>query len=116
MKAAAKTEASALERLWGSLFLCFSAVMGAFALVSLDAGRLAGAAGDAGVSCLMLSLGNQFPMLRAIVAAASRQVSPAKLQEEAERLRSAHPWSERIAAAGWALLFASLLLRALGVD
>jgi len=116
MKASTKTEATALERLWSSLFFCFSAVMGAFALVSFDAGRLAGAAGDAGVSCLMLSLGSQFPMVRAIVGAASRQVSPAKLQEEAERVRSAHPWSERIAAAGWSLLFGSLLLRALGVD
>jgi len=116
MNPSSRSEPTAQERLWRSLLFWLSAVMGALALVDLDAGRLAGAAGDAGVSCLMLSLVNQFPMVRAIIGAASRRASPAKLQEEAERLRSAHPWSERIATAGWILLFGSLLLRALGVE
>jgi hypothetical protein len=104
------------ERLWRKLFFGFSAAMGGFALVDLDAGRMAGAAGDAGVACLMISLMNQFPVVRAIIGAASRRASPEQLQREAERLRSAHPWTERIASVGWSLLFGSLLLRALGVD
>jgi hypothetical protein len=116
MNPSSRSEPTAQERLWRGFFFWLSAVTGALAAVDLDAGRLAGAAGDAGVSCLMLSLVNQFPMVRAIIGAASRRASPAKLQEEAERLRSAHPWSERIATAGWTLLFGSLLLRALGVD
>jgi hypothetical protein len=116
MKPPSNSEATAQERLWRGLLFWFSAALGAFALVDLDSGRLADAAGNAGVSCLMLSLVNQFPMVRAIVGAASRRASPARLQEEAERLRRVHPWSERIAAAGWVLLFGSLLLRALGID
>ena len=116
MNPSSRSEPTAQERLWRSLLFWLSAVMGALALVDLDAGRLAGAAGDTGVSCLMFSLVNQFPMVRAIIGAASRRASPAKLQEEVERLRSAHPWSERIATAGWILLSGSLLLRALGVD
>lgn len=109
-------QAAARERLWRGLFFGTSAMMGAFALVDLEAGRLAGAAGDAGVSCLLLSLMNQYPMVRAIIGAASKRASADQLRREAERLRSDHPWTERAATAGWTLLFGSLLLRALGVD
>lgn len=116
MKQPTSGEAAAQDRLWRNSFFFLSAVMGAFALVDLDAGRMAGAAGDAGVACLMLSLMNQFPMVRAMLDTASRKVSPADLQREAERVRSAYPWTERVATAGWTLLFGSLLLRALGVE
>lgn len=108
--------ALAHERLWHGMFFGLSATMGAFAFVDLDAGRMAGAAGDAGVSCLMLSLMNRFPIMRTIVGAASRRVSPEDLAREVERLRSAHPWTERVASAGWMLLFASLMLKALGLQ
>jgi hypothetical protein len=116
MKPAREGEVLAGERLWHRTFFGLSATMGAFALVDLDAGRVAGAAGGAGVTCLMLSLMNRFPMVRAIIGAASRRVSPADLEREAERLRGAHPWTERIASVGWALLFASLMLKALGLQ
>lgn len=116
MKQLPAGEPSAHERAWRGVFFSLSAVMAAFALVDLDAGRLAGAAGDAGVCCLMLSLKNQYPVVRAIVDTASKRSSPAELQREAERLRSAHPWNERIARAGWTLLFGSLILRALGAE
>jgi len=109
-------EDTAHERLWQSLFFGLSAAMGGFALVDLEAGRLAGAAGDAGVACLMISLMNQFAMVRAMMGAASRRASPEQMKREAERLRAAHPWTDRIASAGWSLLFGSLLLQALGVD
>ena len=72
MQSPSASDTNARERLWRTLFFCFSAVMAGFALVELDAGRPAGAAGDAGVSCLMLSLLNQFPVIRAIVGAASK--------------------------------------------
>jgi hypothetical protein len=104
------------ERLWRNLLFGFSAAMGGLALVDLDAGRLAGAAGDAGAACLMISLIHQYPVVRAILGSASGSESPERLQREAERLRSAHPWTERVASVGWSLLFGSLLLRALGVD
>jgi hypothetical protein len=109
-------EATAQERLWRTVLFVFSAVMGAFSLVDLDAGRLSGATGDAGIACLIVSLMNQFPMVRAIVGESSKRLSPEELQREAERLRTSHPWTERIATAGWTLLFGSLILRALGVD
>jgi hypothetical protein len=104
------------ERLWARTLFTLSALMAAFALVDLDAGRWAGAAGNAGVCCLMLSLMSQFPLVRAIVGAAAKRASPADLQREAERLRSARPWTEPLAKAGWTLLLGSLVLRALGVD
>jgi hypothetical protein len=116
MKPALDRDAEAREKLWRAVFFWFSAMMGAFALVDLEAGRLAGAAGDAGVCCLMLSLMHQWPMVRALVGAASKRASVEQLQREAERLRGAHPWTERVATAGWGLLFASLLLRAMGMD
>jgi hypothetical protein len=104
------------EGVWRKTCFGLSALMAAFALVDLDAGRLAGAAGNAGVCCLMLSLLNQFPIVRAIVRAATRRASRDELQRESEKLRGAQPWTERLARVGWALLFASLALRALGVD
>ena len=107
---------SAQEQIWRNGFFGLSAAMGAFALLALQAGRLAGAAGDAGVACLMISLMNQFPLVKALLGAASRRASPSQLQREAERLRSAHPWTERMTSVGWSLLFGSLLLRILGVD
>ena len=75
-------EPTAQERLWRNAFFGGSALMAAFALVDLDAGRYAAAAGDAGVSCLLLSLMNQFPLVRAIVGATSRGGSPEELQRE----------------------------------
>jgi hypothetical protein len=36
------------------------------------------------------------------------------LLREAEKLRAAHPWADRVGTLGWVLLFASLLLRAAG--
>lgn len=116
MKQSPERDGEASERLWRTLFYWFSAMMAAFALVDLESGRVAGAVGDAGVSCLMLSLMHQFPIVRVIIGAASKGASPKELQREAERLRSAHPWTERAAKAGWSLLFGSLLLRAMGVD
>ncbi len=111
-----KDKPTANERLWRGLLFGLSAVMGAFALVDLERGRIANAMGDAGVCCLMLSLMNQFLIVQAIIGAVSKDASRAQLRREAERLRTAHPWTERVAAVGWALLFGSLILRALGVD
>ena len=110
------SESDSRERFWRALFFCSSAAMAGFALVDLDSGRPAAAAGGAGVSCLMLSLMNQFPVVRAILAVASKRISPAQLQRESERLREEQPWTERLAGIGWSLLLASLILRALGVD
>jgi len=109
-------EVNARERLWRVLFFWFSAVMAGLALVELDAGRLAGAAEDTGVSCLMLSLITRFPVVRAIVGAAAKRTSPSELQRETERLRSTQPWTEHLANVGWTLLLGSLILRALGAD
>jgi hypothetical protein len=108
------SQPTAQERLWRNAFFGGSALMAAFALVDLDAGRYAAAAGDAGVSCLLLSLMNQFPLVRAIVGATSRGGSPEELQRETERIRSSHPWTERLASLGWTLFLGSLILRALG--
>lgn len=109
--------ASPGERLWRSAFFGSSALMGALALVDFDAGRLAHGLGDAGVACLMMSLMGQFPFVRAMVEAGSRE-APAKAREdllrEAERLRLANPWAGRLSQAGWMLLLASLALRAVG--
>ncbi len=116
MKGPQAREISAKERLWRGFLFGLSATMAAFALVDLEAGRPANALGDAGVCCLMLSLINQFPIVRAILGAATKDASRAELLREAERLRDAHPWSERAAAAGWTMLFGSLMLRVLGVD
>ncbi|MFN3566164.1 MAG: hypothetical protein ACK4V1_09320 [Burkholderiaceae bacterium] len=104
------------ENLWRNGFFYLSALMAAFALVDFDAGRLAHALGNAGIACLMLSLMTQFPFLRAIVAA-SKQAKPRdELLREVRRLKDANPWSERLGLAGWTLLAASLVLRAIGVD
>lgn len=109
-------EAKDRERLWRVLLFCSSAAMAGFALAAFDAGRPADAAGDAGVCCLMLSLMNQFPVVRAILGVASKRISPAELQRESERLRAAHPWTERLAGIGWSLILASLVLRAFGTE
>lgn len=116
MQRPSANEVNARERLWRALFFWLSAVMAGFALVELDAGRLAGAAEDAGVSCLMLSLMNQFPVVRAIVGAASTRASPSELRRASERVRSTQPWTEHLASVGWTLLLGSLILRALGAD
>ncbi len=49
MKPPPSAEQDRLERLWRNVFFGLSALMAASALVDLEAGRLAGAAGDAGV-------------------------------------------------------------------
>jgi hypothetical protein len=102
--------------LWRTVFFWLSALTAAFVLVDLDAGRWAGAAGNAGVCCLMLSLMHQFPVVKAIARAATKRASPSELQRESEKLRRASPWTERLAGVGWALLLASLLLQAFGID
>jgi hypothetical protein len=117
MKQPSTTPGDVNERLWRGLLFGFSAMMGAFALVDLEAGRVANAAGDAGVVCLMLSLMHQFPLVRSIISdAAKKKVSAAEMQRQTERIRVTHPWSERMAAVGWTLLFGSLILRAMGVE
>jgi hypothetical protein len=105
------------ERAWRNAFFLFSALMAALAMVDFDAGRFAHGLGDVGVACLMLSLMGQFPFVRTMVDAGSRE-SPAKTRDEllreAERLRLANPWAERLSHAGWMLLLASFALRLLG--
>lgn len=104
------------ETLWRNTFFYLSAAMTASGLVDLEAGRLAHGMGDAGIACLMLSLMTQFPFVRAIVAA-SKQAQPSEtLLREAQRLKAANRWSDRLGLAGWTLLAASLVLRAIGVD
>lgn len=105
------------ERAWRNAFFLFSALMAALALVDFDAGRFAHGLGDMGVACLMLSLMGQFPFVRAMVDAGSRESSAKtrdELLREAERLRVANPWAERLSHAGWMLLLASFALRLLG--
>jgi hypothetical protein len=116
MKSTRSGEQDRLERLWRNAFFGLSALMAASALVDLEAGRMAGAAGDAGVCCLMLSLMNQFPVVRAIVGTATKRTSPAELRRQSEKLRDDAPWTERLAGIGWSLLLGSLVLRAFGFD
>lgn len=104
------------ETLWRNGFFFLSAVMAAFALVDLDAGRLAHALGDAGIACLMLSLMTQFPFVRVIVAASKHAKPREDVLREVQRLKDANPWADRLSLAGWTLLAASLVLRAIGVD
>jgi hypothetical protein len=104
--------------MWRNGFYGLSALMAALALVDFDAGRFAHGLGDAGVACLMLSLMSQFPFVRAVVEAGTRDApdrSREVLLREAERLRTAHPWAERLSQAGWLLLLASLALRLTGL-
>ncbi len=103
------------ERTWRRVFFYLSAVMGALATVDFDAGRLVHGLGDAGVACLLLSLMAQFPFVQAIVRADAHARSREELQREMEKLRAAQPWADRVSAAGWTLLLASLILRAAGV-
>jgi AmiR/NasT family two-component response regulator len=110
-----QTDKGTHERTWRNVFFYLSAVMGALALVDFDAGRFVHGLGDAGVACLMVSLMTQFPFVQAIVRAESRTKSRDELLREVEKLRSAHPWAERLSAAGWLLLLTSLILRAVGV-
>lgn len=104
------------ETLWRNGFFCLSAVMAAFALVDFDAGRLAHGLGDAGIGCLMLSLMTRFPFVRAIVAASKQAKPREELLREAQRLKEANPWADRLSFAGWTLLAASLVLRSIGID
>jgi hypothetical protein len=103
------------EILWRRIFFVMSAVMGALALVDLEAGRVAHALGDAGVTCLMLSLMTQFPFVRAMVTASQSDKPREELLRDVERLRSANPWAERLSSTGWLMLLASLMLRAFGM-
>lgn len=104
------------ETFWRNGFFYLSAVMAAFALVDFDAGRLAHGLGDAGIACLMLSLMTQFPFVRAIVAASKEAKPREELLREVQRLKEANPWGDRLSLAGWTLLAASLVLRAIGID
>lgn len=116
MEDKAKQTMSAGEALWRNAFFYFSALMGALALVDFDAGRFAHGLGDAGVACLMLSLMAQFPFVRALITGGGAPRTRESLMREAERIRSSHPWSDRLASAGWVLLLTSLALRAFGVE
>lgn len=88
--------------------------MGALALVDFDAGRFAHGLGDLGVACLMLSLMNQFPFIQVLVQSDLHAKPREELLREMEKLRASQPWVDRVAAAGWLLLVASLILRAAG--
>lgn len=105
------------EQLWHYGFFFLSAVMAAAAMSDLTVGRVANGVGDLGICCLMLSLMTQYRFVRA-VAQASNTASPEKaravLQREAEQVRAAHPWAERVNRTGWALLITSLVLRLMG--
>ena len=92
--------------------------MGAYAMVQLGGGFFAGALGDVGVTCLMISLIPQFPFVRAIIAGAKRHRSEEQLLLDLERVRAppcAGPVAGTTSAAGWLRLGASFLLRAFGV-
>jgi hypothetical protein len=103
------------EGYWRALFYLLSAAMVAYGLVQLGAGRVAGALGDVGVACLMVSLIPQFPFVRAILARSERNRSEEQLLCDLERARTRSPWAESVSAAGWLFLGISFLLRALGV-
>jgi hypothetical protein len=103
------------EQFWRRTFFVMSAIMGALALVDLEAGRFARALGDAGVTCLMLSLMTRFPFVRAMVTASQSDKPREELLRDVERLRSANPWAERLSSTGWLMLLASLMLRAFGM-
>jgi hypothetical protein len=90
--------------------------MAAYALVQLGSGRFAGALGDIGVACLMVSLIPQFPFVRAILAGSTRSRSEDQLLRDLEHVRTQSPWAETVSAAGWLLLGASLVLRAFGIS
>lgn len=109
----APPQASA-ERLWRAAMFYPSSAMAAFALVDLDAGRWAGALGDAGVACLMLSLLPQFPVIRAVLGQASRASRGAPATPPPQP--KTEGWSDRLGAAGWMMLTSSFVLRLLGVD
>jgi hypothetical protein len=103
--------------MWRNSFFYFSAFMGALALLDFDAGRIAHGMGDAGVAFLLLSLLPQFPFVRAVVGGGNADgQSRERLLAEAERFRAENPWSDRFSRAGWTLLLASLVLRALGMS
>ncbi|HXF47042.1 MAG TPA: hypothetical protein VNK91_13080 [Burkholderiaceae bacterium] len=104
------------ERAWRSVLFVLSAAMAALAAVDLDAGRLAGALGDSGVACLMLSLLPQFPFVRALVAASERPRPREELLRDLERVRPRNPWADRAGAAGWMLLASSFVLRVFGFE
>ncbi len=108
--------ASQGESLWRNGFFYVSAVMGALALVDLEAGRLAHALGDSGIACLMLSLMTQFPFVRAIVAASKGEQPREEALRQMQRLKEANPWADRLSLAGWTQLAASLILRAVGAE
>ncbi|MBK9243524.1 MAG: hypothetical protein IPM30_01475 [Burkholderiales bacterium] len=116
MKPSPASEDERRERLWRNAFYGFSALMAAFALVDLDAGRLAGAMGNAGVCCLMLSLINQFPAVKQIVGTAAKRRPSEESRREGAKPSSDGPWTDRLAGVGWTLLLASLILRAFGAD
>jgi hypothetical protein len=103
------------ERFWRRVFYVMSAAMAAYAFVQLGVGRFAGALGDIGVACLMISLIPQFPFVRAIVSGARRNMPEEQLLRDLERVRTQSPWAETASAAGWLLLGASFVLRAFGV-
>lgn len=104
------------ERFWRRWFYLLSAAMAAYALVQLGSGRIAGALGDIGVACLMVSLIPQFPFVRAILAGSGRARSEEQLLRDLEHVRTQSPWAETASAAGWVLLGTSLVLRAFGVN
>lgn len=109
-------QSSLPERMWRNAFFYLSALMAALALVDFDAGRFAHGLGDAGIACLMLSLRSRFPLVRVLVGADARAQSRADMLRRMQELRRAHRWADLVSAAGWLLLFASLVLRTTGID
>lgn len=103
------------ERVWRVVLFVLSAAMAAYGLVQLAGGRVAGAVGDVGVACLLISLIPQFPFVRAVLGRASKANADEDLLRDLDRVRRASPWVESASAAGWVLLGASFLLRAIGV-
>ncbi len=103
------------ERSWRAFFYLMSAAMLGYALVQLTSGRFAGALGDAGVACLMVSLIPQFPFVRAILTRNERERPEDQMLRDLERVRAHSPWAETVSAAGWVLLGTSFLLRAFGL-
>src|SRR5262245_28633510 len=89
------------ERFWRRAFYFLSAAMAAYALLQLGSGRFAGALGDVGVTCLMVSLIPQFPFVRAIVAGARHRHSEEQLLRDLDRVRTQNPWAETASVVGW---------------
>jgi hypothetical protein len=102
------------ETTWRNVFFAMSAAMAGFGLVDLDSARLAGALGSFGVAALMLSLMTEFPLVRLLSQESQRPRPPAEVARDAQRLREANPWAQRLRTFGWGALMLSIGLRLMG--